>query len=265
MKDKYAVLGSPIGHSLSPAIHSAAFQLLGKYARYELVETSDLASWFPKSAHEYVGLSLTMPLKEQAFDFADSVDEVARATHSINTMIQSDVGWKAFNTDPAGIAYAISTNKRFTSAQSVTILGTGATARSAAYSLNQSRKSVAVWGRNIEAANTVASLANGNVLGDFAGAIESEFIISTLPMGVLAGLLPRTFSSTGVLLDVGYRPWPTEAAAHWLERGEAISGLQMLIGQAVVAQRIFNYGDSNRELPDEPGLLRAMQSAALPE
>jgi shikimate dehydrogenase len=263
--EKYAVLGSPIGHSLSPAIHSAAFQLLGRYARYELVDTTDLASWFPKSAHEYSGLSLTMPLKEQAFDFADRVDEVARVTRSINTMIQSDVGWQAFNTDPAGISYAISTNSRFTAAQSVTILGSGATARSAAYSLSRSGKAVAVWGRNGSTAIEVAALANGTVINDFATAIESEFVVSTLPMGVLAGLLPKSFTSSGVLLDVGYRPWPTEAAEHWLERGEAISGLQMLIGQAVVAQRIFNYGDLDRELPDEPALLRAMQSAALPE
>ena len=265
MIQKFGVLGSPISHSLSPAIHRAAFGLLGKPADYVLVDTANLADWFPVHAEEFSGLSLTMPLKEQAFAFADRVDEVARITKSINTMVPTPEGWAAYNTDPAGIQFAISTNERFSKANSATIIGTGATARSAAFSLLQLGIAVSVWGRNPSSAQQVAELASGLVLPDFEAAIQAEFVISTLPMGVLGKLLPAGFLPSGVLLDVGYRPWPTPGAEVWMQRGEAISGLEMLIGQAVIAQRIFNFADPTVRFADEPALLVAMRRAALGE
>lgn len=259
------MLGAPIAHSLSPAIHAAAFARLGRVADYLLVETANLNAWFPSHAAEFAGLSLTMPLKEQAFSFATAVDNVAQATRSINTMIPIDGGWAAFNTDPEGIRHAISTNARFRSARRATVIGTGATARSATYGLGQAGIAASVWGRDPRAAAEVARLANGEVIVDFSAAVASEFVISTLPMGILAQLLPDNFASEGVLLDVGYRPWPTPAAEIWQKRGEAISGLEMLVGQAVLAQRIFNNGSPEAPLADESGLLQAMRAAALRE
>ncbi len=265
MRQKFGVLGSPISHSLSPAIHTAAFSRLGRSADYVLVETANLSEWFPKHALEFSGLSLTMPLKEQAFQFADEIDAVAHFTRSINTMVPSASGWVAFNTDPEGIRYAISTNRRFSGASRAVVLGTGATARSAAYSLHQAGIGVSVWGRNLTTAEAVAALGAGDVAESFNQAIGAEFVVSTLPMGVLAQLLPQGFAPEGVLLDVGYRPWPTPAAKIWMKQGEAISVLEMLVGQAIVAQRIFNYANPFKELPDETGLLAAMHAAALRE
>jgi shikimate dehydrogenase len=262
---KFGVLGSPIAHSLSPAIHNAAFELLGRAAEYVLVDTANLEEWFAMNAHEFAGLSLTMPLKEQAFAHATWVDEVALATKSINTMVPTAQGWAAYNTDPAGISYAISKNPRFSAAGAATIIGTGATARSAAYSLQNLGLEVCVWGRNHSKAEEVAQLGRGRVLSDFEVAIDSQFLISTLPMGVLGQLLPTGFAPKGVLLDVGYRPWPTPGAQVWMQNGEAISGLEMLIGQALVAQRIFNFADPSIRFNDEPALLTAMHLAALGE
>ena len=265
MTEKYGVLGSPISHSLSPAIHKAAFNLVGRTADYVLVDTANLVEWFPNHAAEFSGLSLTMPLKEQAFAHSSWVDEVAAVTRSINTMVPSADGWRAYNTDPAGIRYAISGNNRFSRAKAATIIGTGATARSAAYSLRSLGIAVSVWGRNSESAREIANLGSGSAQSNFQKAIESEFLISTLPMGVLGDLIPTGFTPTGVLLDVGYRPWPTPCAKVWMQRGEAISGLEMLIGQALVAQRIFNFSNPDTALPDEPAILQAMHRAALGE
>jgi shikimate dehydrogenase len=103
-----AVLGSPVSHSLSPVLHNAAYRALGLDHTYSAIETaeSELGSFLGSVDSNWLGVSLTMPLKEVAFDYADTCDELSTLTGAINTLVfGTEVS--AFNTDVLGLVDAL--------------------------------------------------------------------------------------------------------------------------------------------------------------
>src|SRR4051812_28347571 len=127
-----AVLGSPIAHSLSPALHRAAHAALGltgwSYERIECRE-EELAPLVAGLGPAWVGLSLTMPLKRVALDVADDVSPLAAAVGAANTLLL-DGARRAHNTDVAGIVGAL-TDAGVTRAETAAVLGAGGTAQAA--------------------------------------------------------------------------------------------------------------------------------------
>ena len=104
-----AVLGSPIEHSKSPAIHAAAYEALGldwDYGRYR-VEANELADFLRLRDETWRGLSLTMPLKDVGFELSIPSCTVASETGVVNTLLHTDAGWEGYNTDSFGIQTAI--------------------------------------------------------------------------------------------------------------------------------------------------------------
>jgi shikimate dehydrogenase len=128
-----AVLGSPIAHSLSPALHRAAYAELGfDDWTYETVECTeaDLAAFVGSRGPDWAGLSLTMPLKRTVLPLLDHVDPMAAATGGANTVVFRPDGRYGYNTDVQGIVDAL-TEAGAAASASVTIIGAGATACSA--------------------------------------------------------------------------------------------------------------------------------------
>lgn len=265
-----AVLGSPIAHSLSPVLHNAAYAALGlgdwRYAAHEVDEQSFLP--FVAALDEtWRGLSLTMPLKEVAFDVAADVSPTALVTGVVNTLVRRETGeWDAHNTDVHGIMAALGdgTHAAATarSAGSATVLGSGATARSAVAALAQlgvRRVRLAV-----RAAARPATLRMAGDLGveveqvplaDWAAGAAGHagsvgLVVSTLPTGagsaaaeVLAGR-----HLTGTLMDVVYADWPTPLARAAAAVGlDVVPGLDMLVHQAAEQVRLM----TGREAPLE--------------
>lgn len=133
-----AVLGSPIKHSKSPLIHRAAYRVMGldwEYRRVECV-ADELESFLTQLDDSWLGLSLTMPLKERAFQLAGSLDKVAQRSGVVNTLVRNDQGWFGANTDVQGLAMAL--NEHGCDLTHTVVFGSGATAISAilAASLN---------------------------------------------------------------------------------------------------------------------------------
>ena len=133
MAERAAVLGSPIAHSLSPALHTAGYRALGlddwEYTRADVSE-AELVAFVSALGREWRGLSLTRPLKEVAFEVATTVSAVARETGSINTLIRRpDGGWDADNTDVVGVLGALA-EVGVDRADRPVVVGSGATARS---------------------------------------------------------------------------------------------------------------------------------------
>jgi shikimate dehydrogenase len=257
MTKRYAVLGSPISHSKSPLIHKTAFDFLGIDAGYQAIElATDLQAFMESQPQDFFGYSVTMPLKELALNFADRADSLAIATGAANTLVRTETGWDAFNTDVLGIQLATSKLKF----KSVSIIGTGATARSAIVAMQELGKSVAVWGRNQAAVAQLAAEFEVNTYAQFHKACEADLVVSTLPpraLDVLATELRTT--PKGYLLDVAYDPWPSEAAKLWgLEK--TVSGLEMLIWQAIGQQRLFAGHDLDESLSNEKELLVAIRT-----
>ena len=133
MNKRFAVLGSPIAHSKSPAIHLAAYRVLGfdwEYGRAE-VQKGLMRTFIAGLDGVWNGFSVTMPLKEEASRFAEELDEYAKLTGATNTLYLDEFGkWHGFNTDVFGIVQAV-TEARIGLVKHALIIGSGATASSA--------------------------------------------------------------------------------------------------------------------------------------
>jgi len=268
-----AVLGSPIGHSLSPSLHEAAYRALGLPWRYDAVEVSgaELPAFIDTCGDEWRGLSLTMPLKRDVIPLLDSLDRPATLTGVANTLLFDGVRRRGFNTDVAGMVRPL----REAGVQSlgeVVILGGGATAASAvAASAELGASSVLIWVRSPEKATGLQRL--GSELGvevearaftDLGRGIgRPDAVFSTLPNGAVVDLVvPGEARQNSVLFDVAYDPWPTALADAWSAvSSPVISGLEMLLAQALVQVRIFVNGDPEHELPREELVSQAMRAS----
>ena len=244
-----AVLGSPISHSLSPVLHEAAYRSLGlsgwAYTAVEVTE-SGLAGFVAGLDGSWRGLSLTMPLKEAAFDVAVEVSELARAARSINTLVRRpDRTWAGDNTDVHGIVAALRSVEHDGTAR---VVGAGATARSAVIALRTMGVArIEVAARRPEAARTIADLAEKLglrarpvPLGEWA-VRPPRLLVSTVPAGAGPALAQAVTRMEGVtVFDVVYAPWPSPiAAAVEGVGGRAVSGLEMLLHQAARQVELF--------------------------
>ena len=243
-----AVLGSPIAHSLSPALHRAAYASLGLDWAYDAIEVdeSSLRAFIEGLDDSWAGLSLTMPLKERVIDLLDEVDELAHAIRSVNTVIPFAGGWRGTNTDVPGIVRALTDAGVPEHPDSGTVLGAGATARSAVAAMVQlGVQSVTVHARQPELARDVAELAGrlgidgrSTDLQPGLRALEAAVVISTLPGDAAAPWVRFASGARGALLDVAYHPWPTPLAAAWGTAAVA-SGRDLLLWQAVDQVRLM--------------------------
>lgn len=237
---KAAVLGSPVSHSLSPVLHNAAYRALGLNHTYSAIETaaSELGGFLESIDDNWLGVSLTMPLKEAAFEFATSCDELAQITGAINTLVFG-TQVKAFNTDVLGIIDAL-TEVGPAQVESAVIFGSGATARSALVAVQKmGAKEVACVARNLSDIERMAMVANKIGVSftpaqvSESGWLLADVVVNTTPVGVLDEAAQEVSSPNGLLLDVVYNPWPTQLAASWgVAGGTIVSGLSMLLHQA---------------------------------
>src|SRR4051794_36470050 len=133
-----AVLGRPVSHSLSPLLHRAAYAALGlddwTYDALD-VGAEDLVDLLAGLGQEWRGFSVTMPCKQAAVDVADVVEPLPRLLRAANTLVRTDTGWRAGNTDVTGVGMALQLSgiERVTRAA---ILGAGGTAAAAAVALS---------------------------------------------------------------------------------------------------------------------------------
>jgi shikimate dehydrogenase len=252
-----AVLGSPIEHSKSPAIHSAAYEMLGldwDYGKYR-IEANELESFLKLRDSTWRGLSLTMPLKSEAFRLSHPSCPVAEATGIVNTLLHTDGGWEGYNTDAFGIIQAVREHGDQEYKQ-ISVLGSGATAITAVYAAKQlsTTAEIALYSRREVSIEGISS----KPLSDFYEKPATGLTISTLPGGVVHA--PVEAEREAVIFDVAYNPWPSSLSRNWSE-GNRISGLEMLLWQALVQIRIFTSGDGTVLLPNESEVFQAMRNA----
>jgi shikimate dehydrogenase len=249
---RFAVIGSPIAHSLSPLLHRTAYAALGvRYDRFE-VGAGGLAAFLASAEGSVLqGLSVTMPGKPEAFALATERDETATALEVANTLIRrADGCWRAENHDVYGITAAFA-DHGVDAARAVGVLGSGATATSAlAASARLGAERVLLSARSPEKLRQVlelsARLGVSTVVvpwKDNARVLEADACVSALALDG-ARAVARTWQQRGVeasgtvLLDALYDPWPTPIAQVAQAAGaEVISGLEMLVHQADIQLR----------------------------
>ncbi|MDT5113564.1 MAG: shikimate dehydrogenase, partial [Mycobacterium sp.] len=243
-----AVLGSPIAHSRSPQLHLAAYRALGlddwSYERIECSAT-ELPALVGGFGPEWVGVSVTMPGKFAALQFAAERTRRAELVGSANTLLHTETGWRADNTDVDGVMGALGTviggqersDRGFSSGRAA-VLGSGGTAPAAVVGLAElGITDITVVARNPDRAQPLVALGHRlgiesrwTALGTLMA--DVDVVVSTLPADV-AAQYAATVIGVPLLLDAIYDPWPTQLAqAVEGAGGRVVSGLQMLLHQA---------------------------------
>ncbi len=251
--DKFnaCVAGSPIAHSKSPDLHTAALTALGIPGEYGSVELAeDQLAGHIDTHPELVGMSCTMPLKTTLAHLAHernwNIDPTVTATRVANTFVNTPTP-SVYNTDVAGIVGALRT-----SATSAAVVGSGATATSALVALKElGTTSVDIYARNQQTRADLAQLAQSLGIDATHGGLDNinwdhDVIVSTLPTGVDLDVPKRL---TATVLDVAYAHGSVGEKAR--DAGaEVVSGLAMLVEQAV-AQFVHFVGVTGRSLTSE--------------
>lgn len=246
----FAVIGSPITHSLSPVLHGAAYRSLGvsdaSYGRYE-VGAGQLESFLRAGpARALRGLSVTMPGKGEAFALADEADEVSAQLQISNTLIRRPDGrWRAENHDVHGIAASLR-DHGVVSPTTGAVLGSGATALSAVAALVQlGAQEIHLSARSPDKLTPLRELAGAAGVPvrvvDWEQShrlLATDALISALATEGAEVVSQRwsdrsVAARPGVFLDVLYDPWPAPLAKVISARGgEVADGLEMLAHQA---------------------------------
>lgn len=244
-----AVLGDPIGHSLSPAIHRAAYDAWGLDGwRYDAVQvaTGGLAGFVAGlDPAEWRGLSLTMPLKREAVPLLDTRDEWVRLTSVCNTIVLDEDGHRhGLNTDVTGALAVLGDHEERPVGRAV-VLGGGATAASLLLALAErgTRHATLVVrdpARVEETLRVVLGRPGGpeTVVRTFdevsTTRLEADVLVSTVPASAQVPELLAAVAGIGLVFEVVYEPWPTPLAEAATRAGHCvISGLDLLVAQAV--------------------------------
>ena len=285
------VLGHPIAHSLSPALHRAAYAYLGE-ANLEYDRRDTLPDDLPaimrgvrnpvgtEEAPYIAGLSVTMPLKTAVIKYCDELSETARVTGAVNTVYPRGERVLGDNTDVIGIVNALlhAGLKPNHERDEPAVIGGGATAISALTALHQLGYSrVSVYARSLhklgsvqEAADRLGVQLEQVSLADLPQNLAERGhhpVVSTLPAHAadewasqLSGLKGASATHRPVLLDVAYNPWPSVLASAWeANGGTVVSGLEMLLYQAV--EQVLLFTDRTLSEGELLGLVNAMCAA----
>lgn len=246
---RFAVVGSPIDHSLSPLLHRVAYRRLGvrdaEYSRYE-VPAGELAAFLTEGpGRSLSALSVTMPGKAEAFAMAVEHDDTSALLGVANTLHRVEGGWRAENHDVHGIAQALR-DHGVSRILTLGVLGSGATAASAlAAGARLGASEVLVSARDRAKIEQLGPVAQRLGLRLEAVAwershqvLEADAVVSALALAgaraVAAAWELRTVPVTArAVLDVLYAPSPPPLTTLLRTRGiETADGLEMLVHQA---------------------------------
>jgi len=265
-----AVLGHPVGHSLSPLLHRTAYAVLGLDWTYDAhdVTPDGLAGFLDRLDPSWRGLSLTMPLKRAVLPLLDDLDDTGRAVGAVNTVLLDGAGRHGANTDVPGLVAALrAAGLSGPGGGRGVVVGGGATAASALAAL------VAVGVTEVqvrvrEPARADDTLRTGRRLGvavrvarlDEPWPGAADVLVSTVPSPVAAALLPEAALADGIVADVVYDPWPSPLLARAARAGaRTASGIDLLVHQAVEQLRLMT------ERAVDPAVLLAAATAAVQE
>lgn len=251
-----AILGSPIAHSRSPELHAACYKALGRtectYERIE-VRAGQLASFVRELDDTWMGLSLTMPLKEEGLGIVARVEPSAARIGAINTVAFLPVGVSGFNTDQIGFRESI--RAQLPVGGSAVVVGTGATARSALSALVEFEPNlVTIVGRNpVKFWDLCERFPELHLTWLDWPESDSETSLTHLPAEVVISTLPNDVANPlsplpgQYLIDVNY-PNPINLQRWRSVGGEGEDGIALLITQGVAQVSLMLNGLDLKEM-----------------
>lgn len=249
-----ALIGNPVAHSMSPAIHNRAFAELGLDYVYVAFRVEDVGGAIAgmRALDNFRGLSVTIPHKVSILEHLDEVTEVDRRIGSVNTVVKDGGRLKGSGSDGPGARQALLDAGVSVTGKRVTILGSGGAARAIAFTLAETKPAeLALLGiiepelralTNDLATKTGAKVGCALVEPKTLAArlANSDVLIHCTPVGMHpdSGASPVSKSllhANLVVMDIVYNPLKTKLLADAEERGlKTISGVEMFVNQAVI-------------------------------
>jgi shikimate dehydrogenase len=244
-----AVIGSPVRHSLSPALHNAGFADTGldwMYAAFEVAPGNARAALEAMRALGIGGLSVTMPHKEAVAALVDELDPAAGALRSVNTVVPIGGGrLKGYSTDGAGFVASLAARNVKVAGMRVCVFGGGGAARAIVDAVSRAgAASIVVVNRSADRAETAAALAGkiGSV-GRADAVADCDLIVNATSIGMGTDELPFDIDLLDpgkVVADIVYHPRSTALLAAAEARGaRPVEGLGMLVHQALLQQQLW--------------------------
>jgi shikimate dehydrogenase len=244
------VLGHPVRHSRSPAMHNAAFEAVGLDWRYVALpvppaELAETVRALPRSG--YAGVNVTIPHKEAALELADEASESARAIGAANTLTFADGSIGADNTDAGGLLAALDEDP---DGMAALVLGAGGAGRAAVWALREAGAEVSVWNRTPERARQLAEKLGVQTV---EAPIHADLVVNATSVGLAPGDaiedLPLAWiDPPAVAVELVYGDHETPFQA-WAETGGArlVDGLEVLVRQGALSFELW----TGREAPVE--------------
>jgi shikimate dehydrogenase len=251
----YGLLGQPVAHSLSPAMHNAAFRELGLNALYVAFPVVDLAGAVAGLRGLQIGgVSVTIPFKEEIIPLLDELESQAARIGAVNTVVNRDRRLVGYNTDWQGALQALEEKTEITGTRFL-ILGAGGAARAIAFGIQEKGGHVALTDLDMAKALALSRKLWVEVVAP--GSLEqypAAVLINATPVGMepQSGdipLDPELLSRFRLVMDIVYRPLETRFLREARSRGcQVIDGLQMLIYQGVAQFELWTGQPAPREV-----------------
>ena len=251
---KFAVIGSPISHSLSPSIHTAFAKMLGVGIQYDAIEVK-LENFEEQLNHlfssGYSGLNVTLPLKEKAFSFSTKRSEICSLTKSANTLWREDGVLFADSTDGKGLMEDLISKGLTVEGSNIVILGAGGSAKAILPSLLEAKpKEIFILNRTLSKAEEIVEIYINNTTKITAGPLneklpfKSDGIINTTSAGLLGQEIvcpENLFSDQAWCYDLNYADVTTNfnKLAKKNKISKAYDGMGMLLRQAALSFEIW--------------------------
>lgn len=265
----FALIGNPVSHSMSPAIHNAAFMELGLDNIYVAFQVEDVKSALAgmRALDNFRGMSVTIPHKIEVMQYVDEIPDVDRYIGSINTVVKEDGKLIGFNTDGPGAMKAIVDAGVELAGKNVLMLGAGGAARAIAFTLTQKGNIARLVLLDINEeflsrlAGDLKSGTDALIVEDTLDPVKvkehmvsADLIINCTPVGMHpnedASLVDEDLFRPGqVVFDVVYNPLETKMLRQARAKGlKVIQGVEMFINQAILQFERFAGADAPEEL-----------------
>jgi len=261
---KLALLGYPLGHSLSPAMHNAAFKAVGLSDwRYEAmsIEPERLGEAVMVIRGEgYAGANVTVPHKETVLILLDGLTPVAEAIGAVNTLVKKDGRLIGHNTDAAGLLADLQAQGVVLSQRTVLILGAGGAARAAIAALAGVGAGLRVAARRREQAESLQTIAPIEIfdrtpLGLRRACADCALILNATPLGMTPNIattpwpMGTPFPPDAFVYDLVYNPVETRLVRQGRAAGlRAATGLGMLVEQGALAFELWTGKEAPRDI-----------------
>ena len=256
----YGIIGNPVSHSMSPAIHNAAFIEKGLNNVYIPLKITDIGTFMKECRKiDFHGFSVTIPHKESVLPFLDDIDLTAKRIGAINTIVNQNGKLTGYNTDSMaavmGLECSLKETKETLKNKTISIIGAGGASRAIAFGLKEKGCDITIFNRTIDRAEKLSNEVKCR-LGSFKEIhkLTSDILINATSIGMFPNVdqtpVPDNILKEGMIVfDAVYNPIETRLLREAKGKGcHTINGLSMFINQAAEQFRLWTNIDPPVEL-----------------